>query len=160
MKAEGGYPNATLILSERNVLTLLTKLYTPGSACEIAGDPIDAPINVRVETDAKHYADRPTPPGPMHPTTERILQAVREVTVGEQITPMRTVGQVLAGEIAERISETIVNAANAVVDEYNAPHDGRTERDEAMGPCVAKLGVALAILDAQTGSQTPQTAES
>ena len=77
----------TLVLSERNLLTLLTKLYTEGSACEIGGGE-DCPMSVRAEPDEVHYGQREYGPGPMHPTTERIMAAVKEATQNESISPI------------------------------------------------------------------------
>jgi hypothetical protein len=80
--------DGTVVLSERNLLTLLSKLYTPGSECEIGGGNEYAPgLHVRAETDAAHYQDRPFPPGPMHPETERILRAIQQADPGP-ITPI------------------------------------------------------------------------
>lgn len=60
----------TLVLSERNLLALLSKLYTDGSSCELEG-----PIKVRAENDAQHYGRRS--PGALHPSTERILKIIQ-----------------------------------------------------------------------------------
>jgi len=73
----------TLVLSEKNLLTLLTKLYTGGSECMIGG-PAGCPMRAKAEPDEVHYAKR-LPAGKMHPVTERILAAVREATEGAVI---------------------------------------------------------------------------
>ena len=67
----------TLVLSEKNLLSLLTKLYTKGSRCEIRGGE-DCPMSVRAETDDKHYGSREYGPGPMHPVTEKLIDLVRK----------------------------------------------------------------------------------
>lgn len=76
-------PVLDVALSERNLLTLLSKLYTPGSACSFCnGDVPDgfAYACLRAEPDEYHYAS-PTrecaPAGSMHPLTELVLMAVR-----------------------------------------------------------------------------------
>lgn len=77
-------PVPTLVLSERNLLTLLTKLYTEGSLCTIGGGE-DCPMRVKAEPDEVHYGTREVPPGPMHPVTERILEVVRAATEGKSL---------------------------------------------------------------------------
>lgn len=70
MKIEFANDKVTLVLSRRNLLTLLAKLdgYPPNSACTIMGGS-DAPgVLVRAEEDDVHYQDRPA--GRMHPETE------------------------------------------------------------------------------------------
>jgi hypothetical protein len=78
-------PGAVLdiALSERNLLTLLSQLYTPGSACAFFNrDVPDGFVHacLRAEPDEYHYSS-PTregaPAGPMHPLTERVLVAIR-----------------------------------------------------------------------------------
>jgi hypothetical protein len=73
-----------IVLSERNLLSLLSKLYTPGSACELHGG--DVPdgfrfVRLRGQIDEVHYVS-PTrlgaPAGEMHPVTETILNAIKE----------------------------------------------------------------------------------
>jgi hypothetical protein len=76
-----------IALSERNLITLLSKLYTPGSACTLqVGDTPSGfgAVLVRAEPDELHYA-WPTregaPPGAMHPIAEAVcLIARRAVT--------------------------------------------------------------------------------
>lgn len=78
-------PVLDIALSERNLLTLLSKLYTPGSACSfLSGDIPDelgfAHPCLRAEPDEYHYGSPPrggAPAGSMHPLTERVLIAVR-----------------------------------------------------------------------------------
>lgn len=63
--------NGVIVLSRRNLLTLLTKLdgYPPNSYCMISGGT-DAPgVVIRAEEDHIHYDDRPA--GEMHPDTEQ-----------------------------------------------------------------------------------------
>lgn len=75
-----------VLLSERNLLSLLSKLYTKGSYvgmysndCLFAytheGDPepVSGLLIVRGQTDKEHYEDREEPPGEMHPVTEIML---------------------------------------------------------------------------------------
>jgi hypothetical protein len=75
----------TVTLSERNLWTLLSKLYTPGSRREITNN--DCPAEVAVvhllaEPDEVHYLSSARGlaqgrPGPMHPVTEAIVARVR-----------------------------------------------------------------------------------
>jgi hypothetical protein len=82
-----GRHSLDIALSERNLITLLSKLYTPGSACAIEVGDIPggfATALVRAEPDELHYA-WPTregaPPGAMHPLAEAVcLIARRAVT--------------------------------------------------------------------------------
>lgn len=77
-------PFLDVALSERNLIVLLSKLYTPGSKkCSfLNGDVPDGFSHAcfRVEPDDLHYAF-PTrdggPAGPMHPLAEVVLVAVR-----------------------------------------------------------------------------------
>lgn len=61
-----------VVLSKRNLLTLLTKLTLPGSACTIYKDG----IYVSAEADDVHYQGRE--PGPMIPATERQIAELAE----------------------------------------------------------------------------------
>ena len=57
-RADSAKPVLDIALSERNLLVLLTKLYTPGSACTIqSGDVPDefGYAQIRVEPDEYHY---------------------------------------------------------------------------------------------------------
>lgn len=63
-----------MILSERNLRTLLTKLRQGDSACTIVCQGI---VAVRAEHDEQHYENR-IAPGEMHPTTEQLLDAGSE----------------------------------------------------------------------------------
>ena len=83
-----------MVLSRRNLLSLLHKLEMPGSArtitsndCRENGTPTPLSRNeaavtgvpvttlvLRCEDDDEHYATRPTPPGEMHPATERFVR--------------------------------------------------------------------------------------
>lgn len=78
-------------LSERNLLSLLAKLHTPGSARTITNndivdtDPTGGGIvllAVSAESDEEHYASLTrggAPAGEMHPHTERILEIIKRV---------------------------------------------------------------------------------
>lgn len=64
---------ATVTLSKRNLLALLTKLEMAGSARTIVSyntEPDGWVLVVRAESDEEHYSTRTFPPGPMHPHTE------------------------------------------------------------------------------------------
>ena len=71
-------------LSERNLIVLLSKLYTPGSACTIGVGDVPDEFDtawLRAEPDELHYAfptREGTPAGPMHPLAEAVLIAVRQ----------------------------------------------------------------------------------
>lgn len=58
----------TIVLSRRNLLSLLAKLdgHPKGSACTLFRQG----WGIRAEEDEKHYKSRPYAPGPMHPETE------------------------------------------------------------------------------------------
>jgi len=78
-------PTLDIALSERNLIVLLSKLYTPGSACTLAfGDVPEefAYATIHAEPDVFHYAF-PTregaPPGPMHPIAELVQAVVKEL---------------------------------------------------------------------------------
>lgn len=82
-RADSAKPVLDIALSERNLLVLLTKLYTPGSACTIqSGDVPDefGYAQIRVEPDEYHY-QFPTrdgaAAGPMHPFSEAVAAAVK-----------------------------------------------------------------------------------
>jgi hypothetical protein len=66
-----------VVLSRRNLLTLLHKLEMAGSSRTLAGGDCAAGFElvVRAEGDDEHYAEREEGPGPMHPQTEAFLQA-------------------------------------------------------------------------------------
>lgn len=81
----------TFVVSERNLISMLSKLYTPGSARTI--ESVDVPANFKgmrlcAEEDTVHYAS-PTrmgaPAGPMHPTTERIVQTIKQIVAEENL---------------------------------------------------------------------------
>jgi hypothetical protein len=72
-----------VLLSRRNLLTLLQKLEMRGSYCGITnndtfedGEPTTGVELVLIaEEDEPHYARRELGPGEMHPTTEMVIQA-------------------------------------------------------------------------------------
>ncbi len=83
--ADGHRPALDVALSERNLIILLSKLYTPGSACSFANGDVPegfAHAMFRAEPDELHYAS-PTregaPPGPMHPIAELVRAVVADV---------------------------------------------------------------------------------
>jgi hypothetical protein len=73
-----------VVLSVRNTVALLTKVFTPGSACSLLVPdvpPVYAEAVVRIEPDEIHYASdvrRGAPPGALHPFTEQVLRLVQE----------------------------------------------------------------------------------
>ena len=72
MRVEHELHGTTVVLSRRNLLSLLAKLdgHPPDSACTIVGGTDTAPgYAVRAEEDGVHYYGRP-PGGEMHPDTE------------------------------------------------------------------------------------------
>lgn len=82
-RADSAKPVLDIALSERNLLVLLTKLYTPGSACTIqSGDVPDdfGYAQIRVEPDDYDY-QFPTrdgaAAGAMHPFSEAVAAAVK-----------------------------------------------------------------------------------
>jgi hypothetical protein len=86
-----GRRSLDIALSERNLIALLSKLYTPGSACTLQVGDTPAgfgAVLVRAEPDELHYA-WPTrdgaAPGAMHPIAEAVcLIARRAVTAALQ----------------------------------------------------------------------------
>ena len=85
MRLELLHNQIVVVLSQRNLLSLLHKLEMPGSArtlvCgdnRINDEPVHAPILVvQVEADVEHYGARLEPAGPMHPATESFVERVR-----------------------------------------------------------------------------------
>lgn len=80
-----------IVISERNLLTLLTKLYTPGSACEIGNGDVPEGFRkawLKAEKDDVHYASATRQSsqgvaGQMHPVTEKVLAAVKKIIEDE-----------------------------------------------------------------------------
>ncbi len=67
-----------LVLSRRNLESLLTKLDHPGSAKTIYyDDPEHGRLIVVAEDDDEHYKKKGTTPGAMHPQTESDIRARR-----------------------------------------------------------------------------------
>lgn len=64
-----------VVLSERNLWTLLHKLQMPGSARTLIKP--NGTIVV-AEPDEVHYDERPEGPGPVHPATEQFIRDVRD----------------------------------------------------------------------------------
>ena len=98
-------PVLDIALSERNLIVLLSKLYTPGSKCSFLNGDVPegfAHACFRVEPDEFHYAF-PTrdggPAGPMHPLAEAVLVAVRQA-IGHAVIP--PVGQDHGGALLWR----------------------------------------------------------
>lgn len=73
-----------VVLSQRNLLALLVKLQTPGSACELqAGDVPDGfrKLRLRAESDETHYASSSrlgAAAGSLHPHTQAIIDAITQ----------------------------------------------------------------------------------
>jgi hypothetical protein len=90
-RVEKDGPVLVVTLSERNLLSLLTKLHTDGSACQI--ENTDVPddllfVRIQAEPDDLHYSSpsrNGAPAGPMHPLTERLVAAVREACDGAKL---------------------------------------------------------------------------
>ena len=73
---------ATVVLSERNLLSLLAKLHTRGATPTITStDPNGGVHLIVAQTDRVHYADPDRggagTPGPMHPVIESIVAQLR-----------------------------------------------------------------------------------
>lgn len=82
---EESKPTLDIALSERNLVVMLSKLYTPGSTCSFTNGDVPEGFGYatfRAEPDEFHYAF-PTregaPPGPMHPIAELVHAVVKEV---------------------------------------------------------------------------------
>jgi len=78
-------PALDIALSERNLIILLSKLYTPGSACSFMNTDVPHGFSYatfRAEPDELHYMS-PTrdgaPPGPMHPLAELVHAVVKDI---------------------------------------------------------------------------------
>lgn len=84
MKLISGPKKVHVVLSKRNLLSLLAKLHQAGSLQSIFSLQDDQSILIVTgEDDAKHYAHR-TPPGPVSPETEAIL---KEIAAHEEHLP-------------------------------------------------------------------------
>lgn len=78
-----------LTLSERNLLSLLTKCYIVDSARTLEsgdvfaadGEKLIGVFRVVAEKDEDHYEGREYPPGKMHPTTEAMLSIIKQYLV-------------------------------------------------------------------------------
>jgi hypothetical protein len=89
---ERGYRVVEVALSERNLLVLLSKLYTPGSTRTVMSGDVPggfAFARICAEDDEEHYAS-PTregaPAGEMHPVAEAVLDEIRAIFgVGQRI---------------------------------------------------------------------------
>lgn len=82
LNLDGEHTRVVVTLSERNLIALLTKLYTPESAAMIGiGDaPPGVEAFVAAETDELHYSSdtrRGIQAGPMVPLSESIMREVR-----------------------------------------------------------------------------------
>lgn len=68
-------PDGSVVLSRRNLLTLLAKLdgFPEDSALTIIGGSFAKGLVVKAEEDEEHYGVRPVGPGVMHPDTEERL---------------------------------------------------------------------------------------
>ena len=64
-----------VVLSRRNLLSLLHKLEMPGSFCTIVKPDGTA---IKAEPDEVHYANRVGGPGTMHPDTEQFVADLEE----------------------------------------------------------------------------------
>ncbi len=77
-------PVLDIALSERNLIVLVSKLYTPGSLCSFVNGDVPegfAHAVFRAEPDELHYAYATrdgAPPGPMHPIAEFVVAAVKD----------------------------------------------------------------------------------
>lgn len=94
--ADGDKPALDIALSERNLIILLSKLYTPGSRCSFQNGDVPsefAHATFRAEPDAYHYAS-PTregaPPGPMHPLAELVNAVVKQALTAGVLTATAT----------------------------------------------------------------------
>jgi hypothetical protein len=101
-------PLLDIALSERNLIVLLSKLYTPHSkrclrCCDVPAEFAHADITA--ELDEFHYA-HPTregaPAGPMHPIAELIHQAVRRLVDDAVNGDARLAALVLGADPRER----------------------------------------------------------
>lgn len=74
MRIESLHRGLRIVLSERNLRALLSKLTMPDSARTISktADDDSLAIYVSAEPDDQHYQGRL--PGPMHPETEKALR--------------------------------------------------------------------------------------
>lgn len=74
MRLERNVSDVVIVLSRRNLLTLLAKLdeHPKGSLKQIVKVGHNEYITVKAEEDESHYSDRQ--PGRMHPETEAAIQ--------------------------------------------------------------------------------------
>ena len=66
-----------IVLSERNLLSLLHKLYFPGSEATILKSTAMGRVAISAVADDVAYRD--CEPGPMHPDTERFIDDMKGV---------------------------------------------------------------------------------
>jgi hypothetical protein len=77
--------HTTIVLSERNLLSLLVKLQDPLSARSLRiEDESGDSVLVKAEPDEEHYAERS--PGPIWPAHQAVLDRIRNATVEPQVT--------------------------------------------------------------------------
>lgn len=78
-----GHVYVGITASRRNLLALLTKLYTPGSARTLTApghtNGVSVSMALRSETDEEHYASRSTPPGPLAVSAQATLQVAADL---------------------------------------------------------------------------------
>ena len=91
-----------VVLSRRNLLSLLHKLEMPGSFCTIVKPDGTA---IKAERDEVHYANRIGGPGTMHPDTEQFVADLEEA--------LKIVRRKRAAQIAPTVGKAIEGCASA-----------------------------------------------
>jgi hypothetical protein len=122
-------PVLDIALSERNLVVLLSKLYTPGSACSFLNGDVPegfAHACFRAEPDELHYAF-PTrdggPPGPMHPLAELVHAVIKQLLSEVLYRDSLLTGPVEASLAAEDSRQLVLMRA------LSCALDGRKEGD-------------------------------
>ncbi len=91
-----------VVLSRRNLLSLLHKVEMPGSFCTIVKPDGTA---IKAEPDEVHYANRVGGPGTMHPDTEQFVADLEEA--------LKIVRRKRAAPIDPTVGKAIEDCANA-----------------------------------------------
>jgi hypothetical protein len=117
-----------VVLSRRNILSLLHKLEMEGSERTIIKPNGMA---VRVESDEAHYADRPCGAGPMHPETEEFVSDMMKA-----LAIVRA--QKLSGPTPQWARDAAEEIVDSLADDSEWDIEGR-DRQRTIGSVAAEI---------------------